>query len=48
VLESRSGPRAETLLRWNWNEGSVKEVDETALVQNLTGPKSENWNDDDD
>ena len=27
VLESRSGPRADTYLEWDWSKGSVKEVD---------------------
>ena len=27
VLASRSGPRAETLLAWNWSQGTVHEVD---------------------
>ena len=27
VIESRSGPRKDVLLTWNWNKGSVREVD---------------------
>jgi replicative DNA helicase len=26
VLASRSGPRAETILQWNWSQGSVQEI----------------------
>src|SRR4029077_2112730 len=31
VLSSRSGPRAETGLVWDWNRGLVKEIDPRAL-----------------
>jgi replicative DNA helicase len=31
VIESRSGPRKETLLEWDWDHGSVTEVDLSAL-----------------
>jgi replicative DNA helicase len=31
VIESRSGPRKETLLEWDWDHGSVSEVDLASL-----------------
>jgi hypothetical protein len=31
VLTSRSGPRAEALLAWNWNLGQVVEIDPMAM-----------------
>ena len=30
VIESRSGPRKDTLLEWDWSKGSVHEIDVTA------------------
>lgn len=32
VLNSRSGPRAETYVVWDWNKGSVIEVDQTTAA----------------
>ena len=32
VLSSRSGPRAETLLVWDWNQGQVVEIDPRAMT----------------
>ena len=31
VLTSRSGPRAEAVLVWDWNKGRVTEVDPSTL-----------------
>lgn len=36
VLASRSGPRGETILAWNWNEGYVKEIDPNVFKQSGT------------
>ena len=38
VLSSRSGPRAETTIVWNWNQGRVDEVDPTAMQESTNGP----------
>ena len=36
VVESRSGPRKDTLLEWDWSKGSVHEIDVTAARQQMT------------
>ena len=36
VVESRSGPRKTVLLEWDWNEGSVEELDPVRQTQKLT------------
>ena len=36
VIESRSGPRRDTLLEWDWSKGSVQEIDVMAARQQLT------------
>jgi replicative DNA helicase len=35
VVESRSGPRKNVILEWDWAEGSVEEIDPDALTQRL-------------
>jgi hypothetical protein len=46
VLESRSGPRKDTLLLWDWRHGNVVELDHDEMVAALT-PKSKSkaWDD---
>jgi len=33
VLASRAGPRAETMLSWDWSEGRMDELDPTTFDQ---------------
>jgi replicative DNA helicase len=47
VLESRSGPRKDVLLEWDWNEGSVEEIDPQVQHQ-LLNNQSYKPDDDDD
>jgi len=35
VIESRSGPRKEVVLEWNWHRGSVTELDPAAMKERL-------------
>jgi replicative DNA helicase len=37
VLASRSGPRGEAILAWNWSQGYVKEIDPNVFRQPVTG-----------
>ena len=41
VIESRSGPRKEVLLEWDWPHGSVREID-PVLVTAMLDPKNRN------
>jgi replicative DNA helicase len=38
VVESRSGPRKTVILEWDWNEGSVEELDPVRQAQKLSRP----------
>ena len=44
VIESRSGPRKEMFIEWDWNRGYVGEID----TQNFAAAKTAGWDDDDD
>jgi DnaB-like helicase C terminal domain len=35
VIESRSGPRKEVILEWDWNKGHVEELDAAVMRQRL-------------
>jgi replicative DNA helicase len=35
VIESRSGPRKEVVLEWDWHRGSVQELDPAAMKERL-------------
>lgn len=37
VLESRSGPRKDCVLEWDWSSGSVEEIDEAEVRRQLSG-----------
>lgn len=43
VIESRSGPRKELYIEWDWDRGHVGEID----PQNFAAAKSAGWDDDD-
>lgn len=36
VIESRSGPRKEVVLQWDWHKGSVQELDPLVMSQRLS------------
>ena len=36
VVESRSGPRRDTLLEWDWSHGSVTEIDVAKARQQMS------------
>jgi len=38
VIESRSGPRKEVILEWDWDEGSVEELDPMVMASRLSAP----------
>jgi len=49
VIESRSGPRKEVVLEWDWNAGSCTELDPAVQAQALSGAGTfRNEGDDDD
>jgi replicative DNA helicase len=49
VIESRSGPRKNVILEWDWSVGSVEELDPMAMTQKLRQrPGTLNEDDDDD
>jgi len=39
VVESRSGPRKETLLEWDWSKGSVREIDPAKVKASIERSK---------
>jgi replicative DNA helicase len=39
VIDSRSGPRKETLLEWDWNKGSVREIDAAKVKASIERSK---------
>lgn len=43
VIESRSGPRKEMYIEWDWDRGYVGEID----TQNFAAAKTSGWDDDD-
>jgi replicative DNA helicase len=47
VVESRSGPRKNVILEWDWTGGSVEEIDPDAMSRKLHG-KGSRYEDDDD
>jgi replicative DNA helicase len=48
VIESRSGPRKNVVLEWDWSEGSVEELDPQAQAKALTNRPSRYEDEDDD
>jgi replicative DNA helicase len=47
VIESRSGPRKNVILEWDWSGGSVEEIDPMAMAQKLRN-RPDGYDDDDD
>lgn len=43
VVESRSGPRRDTLLEWDWSGGSVTEIDVAKARQQLSPAARRRW-----
>ena len=43
VVESRSGPRRDTLLEWDWSAGSVTEIDVAKARQQLSVGSRRRW-----
>ena len=48
VIESRSGPRKEVTLVWDWNQGSVRELDPVKERQKFDRRNSRLREEDDD
>ena len=48
VVESRSGPRRDTLLEWDWSRGSVTEIDVAKARQQLSPAARRRWASQDD
>jgi replicative DNA helicase len=48
VIESRSGPRKNVILEWDWNEGSVEELDPMVMAKKLHSRPGGYLGDDDD
>jgi replicative DNA helicase len=48
VIESRSGPRKSVILEWDWNEGSVEEIDPQAMALKLNRKRPAIGYDDDE
>ena len=48
VVESRSGPRRDTLLEWDWSRGSVTEIDVAKARQQLSPAARRRWATQDD
>ena len=48
VIESRSGPRKNVILEWDWNEGTVEEIDPEEMARKLHRGRGLNLGDDDE
>jgi len=48
VIESRSGPRKNVILEWDWSEGSVEEIDPDVMSRRLQRPDTLKNEDEDD
>lgn len=48
VVESRSGPRKNVILEWDWNEGSVEEIDPSEMSYRLRARPDLDDDDDDE